>query len=312
MAIYTEINATQLQGITAPYCIEVLDFNSIRGGNANTSYYLEAKNGEYILTIVEERTMAEMQNLVSLLHWLKLHNFSTSELVKTREGNEITLFERKPVLIKKWIPGNVVEELEPHMLYQIGTALAKLHQISSPSHLSRFQSYGIQSFPEIFDKGIDLKYETWLKDQAQRFDNLIPENLPKGLIHGDLFFDNVLFRNGKLEAIIDFEEACHYFLVFDLGMAIVGLCRTNRIVDLQKGNAFLDGYKQIRSLEISEKESLQLFIEYAATATSNWRFCKYNILSPNPVSKHKHWEMVKVAEQIKSIPKDRFFSSDFN
>jgi homoserine kinase type II len=173
----------------------------------------------------------------------------------------------------------VYENISTEMLKQIGTSMAKLHQISAPDFLPKLHPYGVQIFSTVIDKGIDKRYESWLSEQTQFLIDKLPKNLPKGLIHGDVFFDNVLFEDGKIKAIIDFEEACQYYLNFDLGMGILGLCRTNGKIDLTKVNALITGYEQIRLLEPLEKELLPLFIKYAAIATSWWRFWKYNIHS---------------------------------
>jgi len=131
------------------------------------------------------------------------------------------------------------------------------------------------------------------------------------LVHGDIFFDNVLFEKNKIKAIIDFEEACNYYLIFDLGMGVLGLCRTGGKIDLNKTRALIKGYEQIRSLGFSERDSLQLFIEYAAIATSWWRFWKYNIDSPNPDLRNKHWKMVQVAKEVEILAKEYFLSIVF-
>ncbi|MFQ3207164.1 MAG: homoserine kinase type II [Glaciecola sp.] len=83
----------------------------------------------------------------------------------------------------------------------------------------------------------------------------LSDSLPRGLIHGDLFNDNLVFENGKFKAIIDFEEACFYYSVFELGMAIVGTCFSNTSIDFNKVTALVDGYQQIRPLEPIEKDS---------------------------------------------------------
>ena len=128
---------------------------------------------------------------------------------------------------------------------------------------------------------------------------------------GDIFFDNVLFENNKIKAIIDFEEACNYYLIFDLGMGILGLCRTGEKIDLNKARALIKGYEQIRSLGVPERDSLQLFIEYAAIATSWWRFWKYNIHTPTPDLRNKHWKMVQVAKEVEILDKKHFLSIVF-
>ncbi|MCH8127849.1 phosphotransferase [candidate division KSB1 bacterium] len=140
----------------------------------------------------------------------------------------------------------------------------------------------------------------------------IPPELPCGLIHGDVFYDNILFERGKLKAIIDFEEACLYYKVFDLGMGILGLCTEGTTWVLSKARALVMGYQQVKALEEREKESLQLFCAYAAIATSCWRFWKYHIHSPTVEKADEHWQMVHLAEEIDAVPKTKFLHAVFS
>jgi len=311
MAIYTRIQASDLKNIFAPYQIEVVDFTPIEGGNANSNYHIRAKKGEYMLTISEEKSMHEVQRLATLLQWLGEHHFLTSQVLASITGEMVTQYAEKPILIKKWVYGTVHENFSTDELRQIGSSMAQLHQIPVPDYLPKSHSYGQQVFSSVIGKGLDTEYEHWLKERLQFLEKHLPKGLPRGLVHGDMFFDNVLFENNKVKAVIDFEEACNYYLIFDLGMGVLGLCRTEEKIDLNKAKSLIKGYEQIRSLEFSERDALQLFIEYAAIATSWWRFWKYNIHSPNPDLRNKHWKMVQVAKEVKILNREHFLSIVF-
>lgn len=311
MAIYTRIQASDLEKIVAPYQIEVVDFTPIEGGNTNSNYHIQAKKGEYMLTIAEEKSLQEAQRLAALLQWLGEHHFLTSPVHASITGEMVTQYAEKPILVKKWVSGTVHENFSTDELSQIGSSMAQLHQIPVPDYLPKSHPYGQQVFSSVIGKGLDTEYEHWLKERLQFLKKYLPEDLPRGLVHGDIFFDNVLFECNKIKAIIDFEEACNYYLIFDLGMGVLGLCRTGGKIDLNKARALIKGYEQIRSLGFQERDSLQLFIEYAAIATSWWRFWKYNIQSPNPNLRNKHWKMVQVAKEIEILAKEHFLSIVF-
>ena len=117
---------------------------------------------------------------------------------------------------------------------------------------------------------------------------------------------------GGFKAIIDFEEACNYHLIFELGMGILGTCVNDITVDLNKARSFVDGYQQVRSLAQIEKESLQFFVRYAAVATSYWRFNKYNIEEPNEDRAGHHWQMVRISNEVAEISTTSFFDAIFN
>ena len=311
MAIYTRIQASDLEKIVAPYQIEVVDFAPIEGGNTNSNYHIKAKKGEYMLTIAEEKSLPGVQRLASLLQWLGEHHFLTSSVHASITGEMVTQYAEKPILVKKWIYGTVHEYFSTDELTQIGSSMAQLHQIPAPDYLPQSHPYGQQVFSSVIGKGLDTEYEHWLKERLQFLKKHLPEDIPRGLVHGDIFFDNVLFENNKIKAIIDFEEACNYYLIFDLGMGVLGLCRTDGTIDLNKARALIKGYEQIRSLVFLERDSLQLFIEYAAIATSWWRFWKYNIHSPNADLRNKHWKMVQLAKEVEILDKEHFLKIVF-
>ena len=185
--------------------------------------------------------------------------------------------------------------------------MGRLHLLSTPDFLPNRHPYGRQDFSTVIGRNIDPEYESWLAKRFAYLERRIPPDLPAELIHGDLFSDNVLFEKERFKAIIDFEEACLYYKGFDLGMGILGLCVEGATVSLDKARALVTGYQQVRMLKESEKETLQLFVEYAAIATSYWRFWKYHIHTPMEKA-DKHWQMVHLAEGVNAIPKTRFLA----
>ena len=311
MAVYTRIQISDVKKILAPYQIEALDFTPIEGGNTNSNYHVRAKKGEYILTIAEEKSLEEVRDLASLLQCLGEHHFPTSRLLTSAGKEPVTIYSGQPILVKEWIPGSVHENLSGNQLRQIGQTMAQLHQIPAPDYLPKLHPYEQQAFSGIMDKSINPEYENWLKKKLQFFEQKRPKNLPIGLIHGDVFFDNVLFEPNDIKAIIDFEEACDYYLIFDIAMGILGLCRVDEKIDLKKANALVRGYEEVRPLTFLEKDSLVFFIEYAAVATSCWRFWKYNIHSPSPHLSDRYEEMVRVAKEVAKFSKAYFSSIVF-
>ena len=150
-----------------------------------------------------------------------------------------------------------------------------------------------------------------MEERCVDLNRRIPDGLRTGLIHGDVFYDNVLFERGKFKALIDFEEGCHYYQAFDIGMGIVGLCTGETTVEMDKARALVAGYESIRLLEEIERVSLQLLVEYAAIATSYWRFWKYHIHTPIREYADKHWQMVRVAQGMSVVPANRFVATVF-
>ena len=311
MAQYTELNEKEINEIATAYDLQLVDYKPIEQGAGSSNYLLQTRQKNYVLTIFEI-TWDRVANLVNILSLLEKFNFPTTRLLNLAAGGVTTKFQGKPVLVKQYISGQVVKNLDDTMLNQIGIAMARLHDIPAPDSLADNHAYGLQTFRNVIGQNIDPEYETWLTQKHLYFDQLIPLELPRGLIHGDLFFDNVLFEGKVFKAIIDFEEVCQYYKVFDLGMGIVGLCSEETKINLNKVRSLVMGYQQVRVLEKQEKENLQLFVEYAAIATSKCRFWQYNIDTPIAEKAYYHWQMVKVAKEVTNISKVRFLETLIN
>ena len=311
MTQYSKLQEKDILEISRKYNLTQIGYESIEESTGNTNYLVRTAQNQYVLTIFETEHI-RAANLCRLLYLLEELDFPTTRIQKLANGDAITSYQGKPVLLKPYIVGQVVENMDENMVSQVGAVMASLHEIPNPHYLSSQYAYGLETFPRVMDKGINLEYENWL---AQRYDFLmqtIPSGLPRGLIHGDVFYDNVLFDGKKFKAIIDFEEACQYYKVFDLGMAVVGLCTEESKVRLPKVRSLVNGYQKIRVLERAEKEILQLFVEYAAIATSSWRFWKYNIDTPIAELSDKHWEMVNIAKDASAIPNEKFMNAVFS
>jgi homoserine kinase type II len=311
MAKYTQLEQNDIQNIADHYNLTIITFESIEGGAGNSSYLLDTVQGKYVLTVCDDKVLSEIVKLGQLLLLLQAHNFSTTRILSAKNGDIVTVYRDKPIMLKVYIDGQIYENLAKAMLSKVGVEMAKLHQITAPDYLPNEHSYGRQVFSTIIGRNINPDYESWLKKQFEYFEENIPFNLPRSLIHGDIFYDNVLFENNNFKAIIDFEEACYYYKGFDLGMAIVGLCTENTTIALNKAQALVAGYQQVQKLDPIEKETLQTFVRYAATATSYWRFWKYNIDLPSIDKANKHWQMMQIAKNISRISKTRFWTDIF-
>ena len=311
MPQYLKLTKQDIREITRKYNLVLVSYESIAESKGNTNYLVRTAQNQFVLTIFEIEH-ARVANMSRLLFLLEESDFPTNRVRKLANGDMITCFLGKPVLLKPYISGRVVKDMSEDMLRQVGAAMARLHEIPSPDYLPVHHAYGLETFPGIFDKGINLEYEEWLAKKYDYLKQILPSGSPRGLIHGDGFYDNVLFDGKKLKAIIDFEEACQYFKVFDLGMAVIGMCTEDSAIMLPKARSLVDGYQKIRLLEGIEKEILQLFIEYAAIATSSWRYWKFNIDTPIAGLSEKYWEMVKIAKAVSEIPIQKFINVVFS
>jgi homoserine kinase type II len=291
--------------ISQHYGISLLDIQPMVGGWENSNFLASTKDKKYVITIFNEKSLVHVSHLKIFLDHLARAHFHTTRVVPP-VGNDdaVMLISKRPVLVKEYIPGAVCADLDHNMLAQVGAAMAELHQIPPPDLLPKEHSYGRQHFSSVEDQDIDHTYEQWLAERSTYLEQAVDANLPRCLIHGDLFSDNVIFEGDKLAAIIDFEEACHYFRLFDIGMGIVGLCAHSGKLNLAKARAFVQSYQRSEALLAEEMNYLQIFVEYAAVATSFWRFRKHNIDDPDPDKSKLHMQMVELAKQARAIRMD--------
>ena len=312
MAAYTELQENDIGEIASRYDLTILDYEPIVAGASSSNYLLRAQQGSYVLTVFDDKTFALTVEQGRLLSLLKEYAFPTTRPLVAVNGKIVIMHKARPVMIKEYVAGQVVPYPDETMLYQVGTAMAKLHQVPWPDFLSNRRPYGVRKFSSIQGQNIDREYESWITKRLPYLEQRKPQGLPRGLIHGDLFYDNVLFDGTRLTAIIDFEDAACDDKVFDLGMGIVGLCRKGQRVVPEKARALVKGYEQIRDLEEGEKKALQLYVEYAAATVSCWRYWKYHIAAQSVENADKHWQMVRVAEEVQDIPKARFLKMFFS
>jgi homoserine kinase type II len=306
MARYTDLETAEVEEIAYRYGLQMAACEPIEGGAANSSYVLSTAAGRYVLTVFDDKSWDEVVRLGRLLAHLDTYDFPSTPLVRARTGDIATDYKSKPVLVKQYIEGSVHVDLDDAMLSKAGRALARLHRIPVPDYIPRDHAYGAHVLPEILGCKIDLEFETWAANRLPALESRIPGHLPRGLIHGDLFYDNILYRDSTLAALIDFEEACEHYRVFDIGMAIVGTCSRENVVVFDKVRALLNGYEEIRQLENDERQILQTFVEYSAVATSCWRFWKYHIDAVRPEKRALHLDMQRLAEMVRRVPPSEF------
>jgi len=310
MANYTVLTSQIIKRLLQKYDIgELFEFQIMDGGQANSSYIISTDQGKYVLSVCDEKSEKEIRLLTSTLVHLNSHGFRTSRLIETREAAGFIDYEGKSVYIKEYIEGQVEKTLSPEMLFQVGRELAELHKVPVPSNLPEIYSYGIERFTEVTSRNDD--FSIWLKDKTRQLQRCLNDDLPRGFVHGDLFYDNILFNDGKLTAVLDFEEVCNYFLLFDLGMCAAGSCSVEEKLSMDSTASLVEGYQSVRKLEKLEKELLQLHIIYGAVATSFWRFRQFNIVHPNIGKNHVHGEMVNLADNVNGISEIDFHQKVF-
>ena len=308
MAHYTVLHIDEIRSIASQYSIAPIhSCKVLSGGSENTNYLVKTDEVQYVLTICEQKTTEKAKDLAHLLEHLASHHFSTSQVIRSIKGEAIVHWKEKPVLLKKYLYGQVIKNFSDLQLRSLGRQMGKLHQISTPAYLPQELNYGLLHFQEVENYAPKAPFHSWLLEVKAFIQKHSSPLLPKALIHSDLFYSNVIISDDGIQTtIMDFEEACHYYRVFDLGMMIVGLCSEKEIIDLEKARQLLRGYREeVQLLEI-EVNSLKTFTIYAAAATAFWRHKHFNFVKPEAAMSNHYLQMKNIADHLRSLHDDCF------
>lgn len=309
MAQYSLLEERDVQTILSQYDVgKVVSFKILSGGSENTNYVVYTSAQSLVLTVCEQKSLKEATDLASLLEYLKRNGFTTSKLIKTKQKELIITWNDKPLMLKEYIEGTIVEDLSDDLLTYLGKELAKLHGIKAPAYLPNSVAYGAERFYKVAEYAPNSSFFDWLKDVQNYIEHFISEELPKSLIHSDIFYNNIVVTENKDKGtIMDFEEACCYYRVFDIGMMLVGTCCDGAILNLQKAVSVLKGYQQKTILLDVEKKALLAFTAYAAAATAFWRHQNFNYVNITPEKKEHYLEMKLLTDAIMSMPNNALF-----
>jgi len=310
MAHYSILNKADILEILKPYSIySIKKFKILDGGSENTNYKIDSEVGKIVLTISEQKTIQEAQDLAELLDHLKKNNFDTSELVHTSQNKSLSIYKNKPVMVKRYLEGKIMSDIPLHLLQQIGADTARLHKISVPDYVRDIMWCGKERFNEVKQYALNSPFDLWLKDTHSYIDKNTAPDLPKAFIHSDIFGSNIIINNDKTKAtIMDFEEATHYYRVFDIAVLFISLCVQSGDIDFTRASSILKGYTSITRLTDEEKQALQPLTVYAAAGVAFWRHKNFNFTKPDKDLKDTYLKMKDLADRVRALSSN-FFSS---
>ena len=264
MAVYTKFTEENIKSILSKYSIGNLkNFKEIQEGIENTNYFLLVNDKKYILTIYEKRVKVEDLPFFSkLMTDLNKSGFECPIPILNTDNNPVTEFKNKKLMIVSFIEGKAKKILSPENCKSVGIKTAKMHEITKKFKIKRKNDLSIQSWRKLFDsikdksvkihKELPKLIETNLLDVEKNW----PIDLPEGIIHADLFNDNIFFKENKFSGIIDFYFSCNDFYAFEIAICFNALCfegsQNNLSFNVTKAKNFIDGYNEVRKL--SEKE----------------------------------------------------------
>ena len=276
MSVYTHLTARDIESLLELFSIGVLkQFQGIEGGVENTNYFLdlEGHNGQlsrYVLTLFEYLPEQALPFFIDFTTELGAGGLSVPAPIRDTSEQALHTLKGKPCLISPCFPGQHLSSLNKSHCQQVGAQLAKIHLIGQKSSLQQANQRGM----------------SWLESQVQRLETLVSQQdaelmrqqwqeitaelqqydkLPAGLIHGDLFYDNVLFEDDHITGIIDFYNACHDWLLYDVAVTVNDWClNENFSLDDNRLTALVRAYSTIRPFTAQEKQAWPIMLRLAA------------------------------------------------
>jgi len=275
MAVYTKINKKDLLYINKKFNDErFLSFKGIKQGIENTNYLLKSKNKKYILTIFEKRvSKKEIPFFMELMDELNTSKLNCPKPLKNKDGKYLINLKNKTACIVSFLQGKDKKNLNIKNCYDVGRVIAQMHLHTKKIKLFRKNSMGVKNLNPLL-KSIKFKSKKFTnidKFLKINFDNIKkrwPKKLPGGIIHGDLFIDNIFFKNNKLSGIIDFYFAANDYFMYEIAICINALCfdKINSKFKINKSKIknLIKGYESIRNISLKEKKSLNILCRGAA------------------------------------------------
>ena len=276
MAVYTKLNQNKIEEILSKYRLGKLDsFKGIEEGIENTNYFLSINKNKFILTIYEKRVKSEDLPFFSdLMTSLNKANFKCPAPILNNNNQTITDFNGKKLMIVSFLEGKAKQNLTPVNCKSIGFEIAKMHQLTKNLKLNRQNDLSVNSWRKLFDKVRDKCTEIHkdlpklIEENLNDVEKNWPKNLPKGIIHADLFHDNIFFLQDKFSGVIDFYFSCEDFFAFEIAICFNALCfdgqKNNLSFNVTKAKNFIDGYTSVRKLTVEELNNIKVLSQGAA------------------------------------------------
>ncbi len=275
MAVYTKINQKEINTINENFNIEeIISFKGIKQGIENTNYLLKSKKKKYILTIFEKRVLKEeIPFFMKLMDNLNSSKISCPKPHKTKKNKYLIKLKNKTACIVSFLEGKDKKILKTNDCYVIGKTIAQMHIVTKKMKLNRKNSMGIRNLKPLLES-IKFKSKKFSNLKIFLKNNLIdiiknwPKQLPKGIIHGDLFIDNIFFKKKELSGIIDFYFAANDYFMYEIAICINALCFDQKKQTFKMNNNkiknLIKGYESVKKISLREKKSINILCRGAA------------------------------------------------
>jgi len=273
VAVYTDVVAEELGAFLAGYDIgELLAYKGIAEGVENSNFLVHTSRGYFILTLYERRVAAnDLPFFLGLMEHLHARGISCPRPVKNKRGEVLGHIAGRPAAVVTFLDGMWIRRPSPAHCAALGEALARLHLAGLDFMHSRVNALSVNGWRALYENcsaranEVQPELKKFLAAELAHLENAWPSNLPQGVIHADLFPDNVFFLGNKLSGLIDFYFACMDGLAYDVAICLNAWCfESDHSYNVIKGRSLLQAYAQVRPLSQEERRALPLLARGAA------------------------------------------------
>jgi homoserine kinase type II len=273
MAVYTDVLAEDLQKFLASYDIgDLLAYKGIAEGVENSNFLLHTSRGYFILTLYEKRVAAaDLPFFLGLMEHLAARGLTCPQPVKNRAGQALGDIANRPAAIVTFLDGMWIRRPNAGHCAALGTALAQLHLAGADFSLTRRNALSVEGWRPLYElagarcENVQRELGATIAIELSQLEQTWPRALPQGVIHADLFPDNVFFLADKLSGLIDCYFACTDALAYDIAICLNAWCfEPDHSFNVTKGRAMLQAYAKARPLSAHECDALPLLCRGAA------------------------------------------------
>jgi homoserine kinase type II len=291
MAVYTDVSFEELETLLADYDLgQPLSFKGIAEGVENSNFALSTDKSHFILTLYEKRVReGDLPFFLGLMEHLSTKGISCPLPVRSKSGALWTSLNRRPAALLTYLNGLSLRRPEAAHCDAVGRALAELHAAGADFALRRPNALSIGSWRELASTvlegadGVQAGLRALIEDALKGLEASWPTGLPSGVIHADLFPDNVLFMNNQVSGLIDFYFACDDAYAYDLAVMLNAWCFENDgAYNITKGRALLTAYQKQRALSLAEREAFPILARGSALRFLLTRL--YDLINHDPMA----------------------------
>jgi homoserine kinase type II len=273
MAVYTDVSADDLARFIGRYDIgELLSYKGIAEGVENSNFLVHTSAGTFILTLYEKRVAEhDLPFFLGLMEHLAARGLNCPQPVKNKDGGMLGIVAGRPAAIVTFLDGLWIRKPNAGHCAAVGEALARLHIAGADFSIKRPNALSVESWRPLFEhagpRGDSVRPGLCneIVTELGMLEKNWPRDLPSGVIHADLFPDNVFFLGDKLSGLIDFYFACNDMFAYDVAICLNCWCfEPDHSYNVTKGRALLGAYNKVRALSAIEQAALPMLARGAA------------------------------------------------